>query len=118
MTAQAILATKQTAMRAAGSRPTSRNATLLVESAYCRRQNALIDYVMNPHSAESALGDFAAAWNVWLTQNTEELSDDEKEDVFDPAAADVYGLGGSDTSDTLVEKDQLCWRCWRCGRGA
>ena len=55
------------------------------------------------HSAESALGGFAAARKVWLTKNTEKLSDDEQEDVIDPAAADVYGLGCSDTSDTPVE---------------
>ena len=59
---------------------------------------------MKRHSAELALGDFAAAWKIWLPQNTEELSDDDQEDVVDPAAADVYGLGGSDTSDTPVEE--------------
>ena len=37
--------------------------------------------------------------------NTEELSDDQQEDVLDPAAVGrVYGLGGSDTSDTPVEE--------------
>ena len=59
---------------------------------------------MKCHSAELALGDFAAAWKVWLPQNTEELSGDDQEDVVDPATADVYGLGGSDTSDTPVEE--------------
>ena len=42
-------------MRAAGSHPSSRNATLHVESAYCRRRNAFIDYVMKRHSAEPAI---------------------------------------------------------------
>ena len=41
-----ILATRQTAMRAAGSRRSSWRVTLLVESAQCRRRNAVIDYVM------------------------------------------------------------------------
>ena len=44
------------------------------------------------------------AWKVWLTQNTEEPSDDVQEDVLDPAAANVYCLGGSDTSDTVVKE--------------
>ena len=30
-------------------------------------------------------------WKVWLSESTEELSDNEQEDVVDPAAADVYG---------------------------
>ena len=62
---------------------------------------------MKRHSAESALRNFAAAWKVWLTQNTDELSGDEQEDVVDPAVADVYSLyclGGSDTFDTPVEE--------------
>ena len=59
---------------------------------------------MKRHSAESALRDFAAAWKVWLSQNTEELSDDDQEDVVDPAAADVYGFGGPETPDTPAEE--------------
>ena len=59
---------------------------------------------MKRHSAESALRNFAAAWKVWLTQNTDELPGEEQEDVVDPAAADVYCLGGSDTFDTPVEE--------------
>ena len=39
---------------------------------------------MKCHSAESALGDFAAEWKVWLLQSTKELSDDEQEDVVCP----------------------------------
>ena len=39
-----------------------------------------------------------------MSQSTEELSDDEQEDVVDPAAADVYCLGGSYTSNTLMQE--------------
>ena len=55
-------------------------------------------------SAESALGDIAVAWKVWLSQSTEELRDDEQEHVGDLAAADVYVLGGSDSSEKAVEE--------------
>ena len=50
-------------------------------------------------------------WKVRLTRNTEELSDDEQEDVVDPAAVDVYCLGGSDTSDAQVEVGVDCAGC-------
>ena len=64
--------------------------TCHVDSGICVLQapnfgrNAFIDYVMKCHSAESALGDFAAEWKVWLLQSTKELSDDEQEDVVYP----------------------------------
>ena len=78
--------------------------TIFEQKVPAGSRNAFTEYVMKRHSAESALRDFAAAWKVWLSQNTEELSDDDQEDVVDPAAADVYGLGGPDTSDTPVEE--------------
>ena len=42
--------------------------------------------------------------------NTEELCDNEQEDVVDPAVVymSLYCLGGSDTSETLVEEDAGC----------
>ena len=46
-------------------------------------RNAFTDCVMRCHSAEWALGDFVAAWKLWLAQNTEELSDDDQDDVID-----------------------------------
>ena len=64
----------------------------------------LLTTAWSGHSAKSALWAFAAAWKVWLSQSTEELSDNEQEDVVDSAAQDVYCLGGSDTSNTLVEE--------------
>ena len=97
------MVTKQTAMRAAGRRHSSRNATLHVESAYCRRQNAfIVGYVMKRHFVESTLEDFAVAWKVWLSQNTYELSDNEQENV-DCAASEVYCLGGAKAPETQLD---------------
>ena len=59
--------TKQPAMRAAGSGHSSRYSTLHVESAYCRRQNGLVNFIMKRHSTKSALEDFAAARKVLLS---------------------------------------------------
>ena len=78
-------------------------ATLHLESAYCRCWNAFIDYIMKHHSIELALEDFAAAWKVWLSQNTYKLSDNEQKDVVDSAAAEVYCLGGAEAPETLLD---------------
>ena len=53
---------------------------------------------MKRHSAELALEKFAVAWKVRLSHNTEELHGRR------PRGAAVYGLGGSDTSDTPVKQ--------------
>ena len=53
----------------------------------------------------SVLEGFAAMWTIWqpVSQKTEELSDDDQEDVFDSVAAEVYGLGGAEAPETLVD---------------
>ena len=92
-------------MKAAGSPPFAEGHT---SCGICKLQALKCFYRlrhMKRISAESALGDFTAVWKVWLSRSTQELSDDEQEDVVDPAAANVYRLEGSGTSDTPVEED-------------
>ena len=54
---------------------------------------------MKCHPVKSVLEDFVLERKIWLSQNTEELSNEKQEDVFDRAAVNVYCLGGSGTSD-------------------
>ena len=73
-----MLATKQTVMRVAGSRHSSRHATLHAEFAYCRRSNTFIVlqalkyfyYVMKRHSARGFRGGGVESLAVTKTGGT------------------------------------------------
>ena len=59
------------------------------------------------HFRELALEDFAAEWKVWLSQNTDEMSGNEQEDVVNSAAIEVYCLRGAEAPDTQLDQHLL-----------
>ena len=71
--------------------------TIFEQKVPAGSRNAFTEYVMKRHSAESALGDFAAAWKVWLSQKIKRTWL-----ILLPRMYTAWG--GPDTPDTPAEE--------------